>query len=110
MDDNRVILEVGFAGKTYEYDPDSLLVSEFRQIKKVTGLSRKGWYEGLNDDDPDAVAALIYILRRRTGEDVRFADIDGEWSSLTITRQGGAEEEEPEGEGKAEAPDDAAGS
>lgn len=88
-------LEVDFAGVTYDYDPDSLLFSEFREIKKVTGLSRSKWFEALFEDDVDAVAALIYVLRKRKGEDVRFSDIDAPYSTYKVRVVGGDEGEQP---------------
>lgn len=94
------MLEVDFAGETFEYDPDSLLMSELQDIKKVTGMTRKEWLTALVDEEVEAVIALIYLLRKRRGDSVRFGDIDGTWNSFTVRR---VDSDEDSSEGPTEA-------
>lgn len=77
------MLEITFGDDVFEYDPDSLLMSEYKEVKRVTGLGRKEWLVGLAESDIEAVQALIYLLRRRRGDDIRIGDVDGVWSSFT---------------------------
>ena len=75
---------IEFEGEKFDYDPDSLLMSELSEIKKVTGLSRREWNQALTEEDVEAVRGLIFILKKRAGTEVRYSEIDGRWSSFVI--------------------------
>lgn len=60
----------------YEWDDTTLTVAEARVIKKNTGMGLRSFTNGLNDVDPDAIAAMIFLARRRKGEAVRWQDMD----------------------------------
>src|SRR5512146_310724 len=87
-------------------------LKELRLIKKVTGMSGNAFMDASDDGDPDALAALIYILHKRTKIDVPFDDVDLDFDELEIEPT--AEEKEQakkdalkakaKGEGKAPPP------
>ncbi|WP_435111871.1 hypothetical protein [Nocardiopsis synnemataformans] len=53
-------------------------LSEARLIKERTGLTIKGFLEGFQEMDPDAITAMLYVLHRREGKAVAWDDIDCE--------------------------------
>lgn len=67
----------------YTYDTDVLTLTEAREVKKWTGLNPIQW---INDmDDPDSVAALACVLRRRDDEEnLRFSDVDLNYYSFKV--------------------------
>lgn len=62
-------------GPEYEFDETTLLVSEARLIKAHAGMGLKAFGEALEGGDPDALAAMLLIARRRAGEAVRWEDL-----------------------------------
>lgn len=63
-------------GESYNFDEDRLLVSEARVIKKQAGMGLTEWSEGLQNGDPDAIVSMIYLAKKRSGEAVRWSDLD----------------------------------
>lgn len=98
-------LVVTFGDGSWEYDPDSLLMSEFLEIKRVTGMTRRDWQAQLAQHEPEAVQALIWLLRKRTGDEVRITEVDGTWSTFGYrefceTCNRFIDEDEPDSEGE----------
>lgn len=66
----------------YDFDPESLYdltIGEARAIKAQTGLTVTDWRLGLVTSyrqDPDVLAGIVWVVRRRAGETVDWADID----------------------------------
>lgn len=60
---------------TYDFDDNSMLNTEAIQLKKVTGLGVREFGAGLNDFDPTAVTALVWLARNRAGDAVRYSDV-----------------------------------
>jgi hypothetical protein len=78
-------IEVDFEDKTWQWDPDSVLLSEWLEIERVTGWERPEWYEKLSNDNILAIQSWLLLLRRRDGEtDLRLADIDGRFSTFKV--------------------------
>jgi len=96
--------EFQFEGR--EYRLKALLLSEARAIQKVTGQTVLQFKERLQLYDPDSVAALIWVARKREQPDLRFEDVDGDLT--TFGPIGEPEESEPETDpGKGESKTDA---
>lgn len=72
-----------FEGKTYEYD-DDLNVEEAGHIfdKSKVGIGRL-MYELLVEGNPHAIAAFMWVLRRRAGEAVKWDDTK-KWKIATF--------------------------
>lgn len=51
-------------------------LKELRAIKQATGLTLKGFAAAADDGDPDAIAALVWILHKREKINVAFDDVD----------------------------------
>jgi len=71
-----VIIKLKVEGTEYEWDSDRLLVAEARELKTYTGFTPPRWLAALDEGDPDACAALIYLAKKRAGENLRFSDLD----------------------------------
>jgi hypothetical protein len=63
-------------GEKYEYDDTSLTVKEARVIKKNTGFGLVTWAQALQQGDPDALVAMVWLAKTRAGEAVRWQDFD----------------------------------
>lgn len=76
-------MKIVVGDQTYEHDPARFMSSEARAVKRAIGMNPDEFNKGLGEDDPDAVAALVWILRRRAGEpDLAFDDCDFNLSEL----------------------------
>lgn len=79
-------MKLTLGDKVYESDLAALVevtIGEARTIKGQTGLTIRGWEEGLKDlasVDPDVIAGLVWLLRSRAGEAVDWTEIN----ALTI--------------------------
>ena len=69
-------MQIKVAGEVYDFDDTKLSVKEARTIKELTGLGISQWGEGIRDGDPDALVAMIYLAKKRSGEAVRWRDLD----------------------------------
>jgi len=64
-------------GEKYEFDDDRLDVSEVRDLRKVTGFGFVEFWQNFAEVDPDCVAGLVWLTRRRNGEtDLRFTEVN----------------------------------
>lgn len=78
-------MKVVVGDQTYDHDPNRFMSSEARAVKRATGMNPDEFNKGLAEDDPFAVAALVWVLRRRAGEpDLAFDDCDFNMSELSL--------------------------
>jgi hypothetical protein len=70
------VLKLTVEGVVYEFDGDHLLLAEARELKTYTGMTLPKWSAGVDEMDPDAIQALIYLAKKRAGETLRFSDLD----------------------------------
>lgn len=68
----------------HEWIFDSPTLKELRVIKQLTNLSAKAFAQASDEGDPEATAALIYILHRRDGITIPFDDIDLDFEDFTV--------------------------
>lgn len=87
----------------HEWLFDAPSLKELRVIKKLTGMGQVAFAAAGDDGDPEALAALLYILHRRSKIDVPFDDIDLDFKGfdmrLTDEEQREADELEKRMEG-----------
>jgi hypothetical protein len=55
-------------GTKLHFDEEHLSVDEARQIKKHAGLTVRGFLNGLKEYDVDALVALVWLAKHRTGD------------------------------------------
>lgn len=53
----------------YAYDTETLPLFEARLVKALTGLNAGAYLRGLGEMDEEALAAMVYLAKRRTGEE-----------------------------------------
>lgn len=70
------MLRFSLNGEKYEYDDTSLTVKEARVIKKNAGFGLVTWAQALQEGDPDALVAMVWLAKTRAGEAVRWQDFD----------------------------------
>jgi hypothetical protein len=69
-------LIVKWAGKDYSYDPSGVTVAEAVLIKNHTGYGLVSWERACRDADPQAIQALLWLIKRRNGEVCEPASLD----------------------------------
>jgi hypothetical protein len=75
-------VKVKVGEQTYEHNRNSLLNSDAVTVKRQTGMTVPEFQQGLVDDDPDAVKALVFLLKRRAGEDPDWETLDFDHADL----------------------------
>ena len=95
-------MKIKVDGTTYEYDAERLLFSEAAFVQKKTGLKLQEWQKGLAEMDAYAVAGLVYILKKRAGEQPDWDSLDFDIAGLEFVAEDGVEEPSPK---EAAAPD-----
>lgn len=63
---------------------ESMTLKELRVIKKLTGMGQKAFAEAGDEGDPEALAALIYVLHRRERITIPFDDVDLDFTKFTM--------------------------
>lgn len=84
-------------GQHYEFDMDRLLFSEMAFVQKKTGLKLQEWQRGLNEMDAFALAGLVYIVRKRAGEQPDWDTLDFDIASFDAEDDEAPEETGPKG-------------
>src|SRR5690606_11730031 len=94
-----------FEGVEYEFR--GLRLKEAIDIQKVTGYTIGQFEERVTEGDVVCIAALIYIMQKRSNPTIRFEDVDGDMESFDIIEEedeSESESGEDAGEGKEEQP------
>jgi hypothetical protein len=60
-------MNVHFEDADFELDIEAMTLAQARAIKKQTGLTIRGLIAGLEDFDPDAMAALYWLMKVQNG-------------------------------------------
>jgi len=93
-----VIIKLTVEGQVYEFDGDRLLLAEARELKTFTGLTPPKWSAGITEGDPDAIQFLVYLAKKRSGEAVRFSDLNSiDYADIDMEILGEDAEEPAEG-------------
>ena len=59
---------VHFEGQDYNFDIEALDLAQARSIKRQTGMSIRKLLDGLADLDPEALAALYWLMLAQNGK------------------------------------------
>jgi hypothetical protein len=76
----------------HEWEFDGATLKELRTIKKLTGYDFKSFAAASDEGDPEALAALLYVLHKRGKIEVPFDDIDLDFTDFDMVLT--AEEQE----------------
>lgn len=90
-------------GKTYDFDLDTLTMDEGEVIEDYARIEVRDFMDALKATKVRAIRALVFIAKRRAGEDVRWADL-GSMDLMGLAQSMVADNAEPEpvaGEGAA---------
>jgi hypothetical protein len=71
-----MIIKFAVDGTDYDYNSDELSVFEARLVKSLTGMSTAAFLQGLAAMDGDSLAGMIYLAKRRAGEDIAWDSLD----------------------------------
>lgn len=63
-------------GTKYDFDDDKLSNVEAIALKKVSGLMPDVFFKGINEVDPEAITALVWLAKRRAGEHVKYGGLE----------------------------------
>lgn len=66
------------------YDTRKLLTSEASAAGRAVGMKWTGLRDALNEDDPEAMRAVAWVMRKRTNPPLRFGDFDPAVDELTV--------------------------
>lgn len=61
---------IKFAGQEYEYDPAGIDVKTAIAIRDHTGMGIRSWQKAIDDADPLALQALLWVVKDQNGERV----------------------------------------
>lgn len=83
-------------GESYDYDDERLMNTEAKAIQGWTGMRLKAWSEACDEGDADALTALVWLVRKRSGRypDLRFADVEFNMASFEVIDPDAAEDDE----------------
>ena len=84
----------------HEFLFDGLTLRELRDIKKITGMGQAAFAKAGDDGDPEALAALLWIMHKRYKILIPFDDIDLDFSHFEMVLT--AEEQEDYDKAQAE--------
>ena len=71
-------------GVSHEWEFDAPTLKELRTIKKLTGFAGLAFGEAISESDPEALAALLYILHERDKISVPFDDVDLDFNDFEM--------------------------
>lgn len=67
---------VHFEDKDYDFDIEAMDLAQARAIKSQTGLSIRKLMDGLGDFDPEAMAALYWLMLKQNGVTVDIRKVN----------------------------------
>lgn len=83
--------------EVHEFSRGDWMNSEAREVKKWVGMNPPQFWVAVGQDDPEALTALVCILRRRNGQpDLKFSDTTFNYGALTFEPVDAPEIEEPD--------------
>jgi hypothetical protein len=61
-------MQVIFEGETFEFEIEAMTLPEATYLKRQKGMTIKGLIEGLQELDPDALAACYWLMLKQSGK------------------------------------------
>lgn len=71
-------------GVAHEWLFSGMTLKELREVKKLTGMKAKDFASAGDDGDPEALAALVWILHKRAKITVPFDDVDLDFNDFSM--------------------------
>lgn len=71
-------------GINHEWLFEGATLKELRLIKKLTGMGQRAFAQAGDDGDPEALAALIYLLHKRDKITIPFDDVDLDFTKFDM--------------------------
>ena len=71
-------------GVEHTFDSNRFMLSEARAIEKVCGCTFQQWSDNLQSGSMEALAALVWIVMKRSDPELRFSDVDFALDSVEI--------------------------
>ena len=68
-------MKVRINDKEYSADVEDFTLGEAREIKRLSGFTLGNFGEALNDSDPDAITALVWVCVRRENPSITLEEI-----------------------------------
>lgn len=59
---------ITYQGREYPFDETAITVDEWRELKRKYRMTPKGFEDGAENADPDAMTFLYWLLMRRDGQ------------------------------------------
>lgn len=78
-----IIVYTPEGGEPEQYDARSLRTSEASIVQRTAGMKWGEVEEGLGADDPEAMRAVVWVLRKRVDPSLRYGDFDPMVSEMT---------------------------
>lgn len=71
-------------GVSHEWLFEGMTLKELRDIKRLTGMRTKDFAMAGDEGDPEALAALVYILHKREKIVMPFDDVDLDFNDFEM--------------------------
>ncbi|RSN13738.1 hypothetical protein DMH25_08075 [Streptomyces sp. WAC 01325] len=85
-----IIVYTPEGGEPEQYDARSLRTSEASIVQRTAGMKWGEVEQGLDSDDPEAMRAIVWVLKKRAEPSLRYGDFDpliGEMTSRMDRRE-----------------------
>lgn len=90
-------MRFAYGDNKYEFDVEDMTVAETRLIKRYSKLTFKKFAHGLAELDGDALVAVLYLAKKRAGENPRWSDFDDlKITEFAETLESDEDDEEPD--------------
>ena len=84
-------------GELFDFDRDYKPMAEALVLEKTLGTTYGQWEQDLAEGSARAIAGLIWLVWRRNGREVDFADIESGAVDVNLAAFGAEDEEAPPG-------------
>ena len=76
--------KIGINGEFFEFDRNHKPMAEMLALEEATGLAYGEWEAGLDRGSARSYAALVWLVWKRAGREVPFADIVSGTAELNL--------------------------
>ena len=68
----------------HEWLFNGMTLMEWRNVQKLTGFTQQGFAKAADDGDPEATAAMLWVLHKRSKINVSFDDVDVDFNDFSM--------------------------